>query len=132
MTDRRSVVLERDLPFAPDRVWRAITTPELLAEWLMPNDFAPVVGQAFRFTADWGGVDCRVLDIEPGRMIRYAWAAFALDSEVTITLTPIATGTRLRLEQVGFADGQVKEFHGARAGWGAFLDRLAALLPRRA
>jgi uncharacterized protein YndB with AHSA1/START domain len=53
-----SVTVERDLAYPPEKIWRALTQPHLIAEWLMKNDFAPVVGHGFRFTADWGGVDC--------------------------------------------------------------------------
>jgi uncharacterized protein YndB with AHSA1/START domain len=129
MTSRREVVLQRDLPFPVDRVWRAVTVPELLAEWLLPNDFRPEVGHDFAFTNPAvGAISCKVLQIEPGRMIRYAWRAFALDSTVTLTLEPQEGGTRLTIRQEGFVPERAQEFHGARAAWTCFLDRLATLL----
>lgn len=132
MTETLSVVIERDLPHPPDRVWRALTTPHLIAEWLMPNDFAASPGHAFRLTADWGSVDCRVIAVEPGQSLTYSWAAFELDSTVTFTLTPQGTGTKLRMEQAGFVAGRPQEIGGARYGWTNFLNRLDALLARDA
>lgn len=64
-TNTRSVTIDTEFVYSPERLWRALTQPHLLAEWLMANDFAPIVGQQFAFTADWGSVDCRVLEIEP-------------------------------------------------------------------
>ena len=49
----RSVIVERDITHPPEKVWRALTQPHLIAEWLMKNDFIPVVGHRFTFPADW-------------------------------------------------------------------------------
>ena len=62
-TATRSVVVEREFPFPPEKLWRALTQPHLLEEWLMKNDFKPVVDHRFSLRADWGGVDCQVLTI---------------------------------------------------------------------
>src|SRR5262249_27127179 len=74
-TETRSVGVERELPFPPERIWRALTQPPLIEEWLMKNDFTPVVGHRFNFRADWGAVDCRVLALEPNKTLSYTWAA---------------------------------------------------------
>ncbi|WP_333585823.1 SRPBCC family protein [Phenylobacterium sp.] len=124
----RSVVLERDLNHPPARVWRALTEPALLAEWLMATDFAPSLGRKFAFTADWGEVACEVLEIEPGRTLSYSWGDGVLDTVVTWTLTPILGGVRLRMEQTGFRRDQPRYLMGATAGWPRFLDRLEQLL----
>ena len=61
MTDTatRSVVVEREIPYPPEKIWRALTQPHLIEEWLMKNDFNPVVGHRFKLRGDWGGVlDC--------------------------------------------------------------------------
>lgn len=126
----RSVVIERDIPFPAERLWRALTQPHLIAEWLMQNDFAPVVGHRFDYRADWGSVNCEVLAVEPQRRLAYTWSAYGLESTVTWTLTPTDTGTHLRMEQAGFRPDQGQAFHGARAGWKAFLDKLEAVLGR--
>jgi uncharacterized protein YndB with AHSA1/START domain len=129
--ETRSVIVERDMPFPPERVWRALTEPHLIAEWLMQNDFSPAVGHRFTLRGDWGGVlDCEVLAIAAHETLRYSWnhthddPAFALESVVTFTLTPTATGTRLRVEQSGFRPDQRQAFGGARAGWQHMLGKL--------
>ena len=93
----RAVIVEREIPFPPEKIWRALTQPQLIEEWLMQNDFQPVVGHHFDLRADWGSVDCQVLAIEPNKTLAYTWAAYGLESVVTWTLTPTSTGTRLRM-----------------------------------
>jgi len=129
-TELRSVVVERDLAFPVDRVWRALTQPHLISEWLMRNDFAPVLGQRFTLSGDWGSVDCEVLEIEPQRTLAYRWDAMGLESIVTWTLTPTSAGTHLRMEQAGFRPDQDQAFHGARFGWQKFFGELEQLLAR--
>jgi len=126
----RTVVVERDFAHAPEKLWRALTQPHLLAEWLMQSDFAPTLGHAFRFTAPWVSVDCAVREIEPNRRLSYSWEAHGLESVVTWTLTPTHTGTQLRMEQTGFRPDQNQAFHGARLGWREFLGKLETLLTR--
>jgi uncharacterized protein YndB with AHSA1/START domain len=95
------------LPHRPERVWRALTDPEQLAAWLMPNDFAPAVGHRFTFRTDPkpgfdGIVHCEVLDLEPPRLLRISWRGGGLDTTVTWTLVPEGRGTRMFLEHAGF------------------------------
>ena len=122
--ETRSVVVEREMPHPPEKLWRALTQPHLIEEWLMKNDFAAVVGHRFNLRGEWGGVlDCEVLVVEPNKELAYTWnhvhddAALNLQSTVTFTLTPTAAGTRLRMEQSGFRPDQRQAFGGARAGW---------------
>ena len=133
----RSVVIERELPHPAEKVWRALTQGALMEEWLMKNDFSPVVGHRFNLRGDWGGVlDCEVLAIEPHRTLSYSWdfkhddAAFDLTSVVTFTLTPTSTGTHLRMEQAGFRPGQRQAYGGAMAGWRQFFENLEQVLAR--
>ena len=135
--ETRSVVVERDIPHAPEKIWRALTQPHLIEEWLMKNDFEPVVGHRFNLCGDWGGVlDCEVLAIEPNKTLSYTWnfahddAAYNLKSVVTFTLTPTSTGTRLRMEQSGFRPDQPQAFGGAKAGWQEFFTKLEQMLER--
>lgn len=135
--ETRSVVVEREFAHAPEKLWRALTQPHLMQEWLMKNDFAPQVGHRFKLTGDWGGVlDCEVLEIEPNRTLSYTWdfvhedAAYNLKSVVTFTLEPTATGTRLRMEQAGFRPDQKQAFGGAHAGWKQLLDKLEGVLAK--
>jgi uncharacterized protein YndB with AHSA1/START domain len=123
-TETRSVVVEREIAFPPEKIWRALTEPHLIAEWLMKNDFKPVVDHGFKLTADWGAVDCKVLTVEPHKSLRYTWAAYGLESVVTWTLTPTRTGTHLRMEQSGFRGDQQQAYEGAQHGWQKFLGEL--------
>lgn len=127
-TETRSVVMERTFAHPPERLWRALTQPHLIAEWLMQADFRPEVGHRFDFSAEWGFIACRVLEIEPQKSLSYSWDAMGLESIVTWTLTPSDAGTLLRMEQVGFQPEQKQAYHGARAGWPRFLGRLEELL----
>ncbi|WP_269713528.1 SRPBCC family protein [Caulobacter sp. NIBR2454] len=135
--ETRSVVVEREFPHPPEKLWRALTQPHLIEEWLMKNDFAPTPGHRFNLRGDWGGVlDCEVLVVEANRALSYSWnfahddPAYALESVVTFTLTPTDAGTHLRMEQVGFRPDQKQAFGGAHAGWGQFFGKLEQLLAR--
>src|SRR5215813_6583902 len=124
----RSIVIERELPHPPEKVWRALTQGALIEEWLMKNDFQPVVGHKFNFRAapmpHWNGVtDCEVLVVEPHRQLSYSWnasgdeAATGIKTTVTWTLTPAAGGTQLRMEQSGFRAAEKANYQGANYGW---------------
>lgn len=133
----RSVVVERDIPHPPEKVWRALTQPHLIAEWLMRNDFVPAVGHRFNLQGEWGGVlNCEVLAVEPCKMLSYTWnhahsdPAFSLNSVVTFKLTPARGGTHLRMEQKGFRPDQRQAFGGAMQGWQKFLDNLEQTVSR--
>jgi uncharacterized protein YndB with AHSA1/START domain len=135
MSETLSVTVERDIPFPPEKIWRALTQPHLIEEWLMKNDFAPVVGHRFNLRGEWGGVlDCEVLVVEPNKALSYTWnyahedAAYRLQSVVNLTLTPTGKGTLLRVEQVGFRPEQKQAYGGAKLGWKQFLERLQSLL----
>ena len=125
-----SVVVEREIPYPPEKIWRALTQPHLIQEWLMKNDFQPVVGHRFDLRADWGVVDCRVLVVEPNRTLSYSWQAYGLESVVTWTLTPTSTGTHLRMEQSGFRPDQQQAYQGAQYGWQQFFANLEQVLAR--
>jgi uncharacterized protein YndB with AHSA1/START domain len=129
-TETRSVVIERDLPYPAERIWRALTQPHLIEEWLMKNDFKPVVDHRFQLRGDWGAADCQVLTVEPNRALSYTWSAFGLESVVNWTLTPTSTGTHLRMEQAGFRPDQQQAYNGAKAGWRQFLAALEKVLAR--
>jgi uncharacterized protein YndB with AHSA1/START domain len=133
-----SISFEFDLPHPPEKVWRALTEPELLSEWLLPvTGLALEPGAAFTFKTQpypgWDGtVNCRMLDIEPLRKLSYAWVVgtMALETVVTFTLAPTASGTRLSLVQSGFMPTQKRESGGARYGWKMMGGKLADLLAR--
>lgn len=139
MTETRSVIVERQIAAPPEKLWRALTQPHLIAEWLMQNDFAAVIGHRFQLHGEWGGVlDCEVLTIEPNKILSYSWdfvhddPAYNLRSVVTFTLTPTDAGTHLRMEQSGFRPEQKQALGGAHHGWNKFfakLDDVATGLP---
>ena len=134
-TETRAVVVERQLPFLPEKIWRALTQPQLIEEWLMKNDFRPAVGHRFSLRMDpqpnWNGVvDCQVLVVEPNKALSYTWGAMGLESIVTWTLTPTSTGTHLRMEQSGFRPEQPQAFQGAQYGWRQFFAKLEQVLAR--
>lgn len=123
-TSTRSVIVEKEFPHPPEKVWRALTESSLMEQWLMKNDFKPVPEHHFQLRADWGAVDCQVLAFEPNRRLSYTWVAYGLDSVVTWTLTPTAVGTHLRMEHSGFASDQDAAYKGATYGWQNFIGKL--------
>jgi len=138
-TEARSVVVEREMPYPPEKIWRALTQPHLVAEWLMKNDFKPVVGHHFSLRADpqpgWNGVvDCEILVVESNKTLSYTWvsgeADLALKSVVTFSLTPTGAGTLLRMEQTGFRPDQQRNYQGAKYGWQHFVAALEKVLAR--
>ena len=134
-----TLTFELELKHPPEKVWRALTQPELLAQWLLPAtglELAP--GAAFTFNTQpmpgWDGtVRCRFVEIQPQRKLSYSWAVgdMELDTVVTFTLTPTATGTHLTLVQSGFKPSQKQNFGGARYGWKMMGEKLVELLGRQ-
>jgi uncharacterized protein YndB with AHSA1/START domain len=128
-----NIVVERTMPHPPEKVWRALTQSALIADWLMANDFEPVVGRKFNFRAPanphWNGVtDCEVLEVEPQRRLVYTWNSTGeqagLETTVTWTLTPADGGTQVRMEQSGFRPEQEQNRRGAEFGFTRFLEGL--------
>ena len=128
--ETRTVVVERQISHPPEKLWRALTQPHLIEEWLMKNDFKPSVDHKFRLSGDWGGVDCQVLAVEPNRTLSYTWSAMGLESVVTWTLTPTGAGTHLRMEHAGFRPDQEQAFQGAKMGWQRFFTKLEQIVAR--
>jgi uncharacterized protein YndB with AHSA1/START domain len=135
-TQGDSLALEFDLRHPPEKVWRALTDPALLAEWLLPViDLKLEPGAEFTFKTQpypgWDGtVSCRLVEIEAQRKLSYTWTVPFLDTVVTFTLTPTASGTRLSIVQSGFKPDQKQEFGGARYGWKMMGAKLVELLAR--
>jgi uncharacterized protein YndB with AHSA1/START domain len=133
-----TLTFEFDLHHPPEKVWRALTDPALLAEWLLPVvglELAP--GTAFTFKTQpypgWDGVvNCRMLESEAHRKLSYTWSVPFLETVVTFTLAPTASGTRLSLVQSGFKPDQKQAFGGARYGWKMMGGKLVDLLARTA
>ena len=141
----RDIVVEDVVPQPPEKVWKALTTAELIGQWLMPNDFEPVVGKRFTFKTkpigDWDGVvHCEVLEIVPHRRLAYSWKGGSdsnnsdsnygskLDSVVTWTLQPEGRGTRLRLVHTGFRSPQNDfAYDSMSPGWGRIMGRISEI-----
>jgi uncharacterized protein YndB with AHSA1/START domain len=132
MTDAaatRTLVIEREMPHPPEKIWRALTEGQLIEEWLMKNDFRPIVGHRFSFrrepVGNWNGVvDCEVLAVEPDSRLSYSWGTLGLGTVVTWTLTPTESGTHLRMEQSGFGPDREANYKGAKYGWQNFIGKL--------
>jgi uncharacterized protein YndB with AHSA1/START domain len=131
----RSLIVEREMPHPPEKIWRALTQGPLIAEWLMRNDFEPIVGHRFNFRAapvhGWNGVtDCEVLEIIPMQRLAYSWNASGeqapdgLKTIVTWTLTRSEKGTHVRMEQSGFRPQDEVGYRGMGGGWPRILGRL--------
>lgn len=133
--ETKSVVVERSFPHPPAKLWRAISESDLLARWMMPNDFVPEVGRKFAFrtepVAHWDGVvQCEVLEIEPPRRLVLRWGVGQgeLVTVVEFTVSPDGSGSRLRLEQSGFTEAQEMNRRGAQLGLNRMVDNLPTVL----
>jgi uncharacterized protein YndB with AHSA1/START domain len=125
----RSVVMEKEFAHPAEKVWRALTEGDLIAQWLMENDFQPVAGRRFQFRTTpmgpWDGViHSEVLAAEPYERLSYRWDTLGLESVVVWTLTATAAGTMVRMEQTGFRADQEAAYKGATYGWRGFFGKL--------
>jgi uncharacterized protein YndB with AHSA1/START domain len=139
----QQIVVDEVFPHAPETIWKALTSGDLVGRWLMaPTGFAPVKGTRFTFQTTPGGawdgvIHCQVLDVEPMRRLSYAWKGgheanvgygAPLDTVVTWTLSPVEGGTRLRLVHAGFVVPQNDSaFKTMSGGWPKVVHKLASL-----
>jgi len=131
----RTLVIERVFPHPPEKLWRALTETPLIAQWLLKNDFEPVVGRKFQFRSEpvpnWDGViNCDVLIVDHLKQLSYSWSTLGLDSVVLWTLTPAEGGTHVRMEHSGFRPDHKAAYQGANYGWQKFLGALEQVLAR--
>lgn len=124
----RTLVIERVLNHPSDKVWRALTQPHLVREWLLEGDIRAEEGHQFAFATGFGQIDCEVQEVEPGQKIAYSWEALGLESVVTWTLIDQGDSTLLRMEQTGFRPDQAQAYGGAYGGWKRFVGNLETLL----
>jgi len=122
-----------ELPDPPEKVWRVLTEPELLAAWMLPNDMKPESGKRFAFAGPDAPIECEVLEAEPGKLLRYSWRERpgadaadrlpAIDSVVTFTLArTVSGGTHLRIVHDGFVPVAQPVLAVAGAGCGLSLN----------
>jgi uncharacterized protein YndB with AHSA1/START domain len=104
-------VVDREISVnAPrEHVWRYFDDPDLLAAWLMRNDFVAEPGSDFRFFAkpngSWDGVvHCKLVEYDPPARLAFTWNAndIGADTLVTIELTEQGESTRIRLLHANF------------------------------
>jgi uncharacterized protein YndB with AHSA1/START domain len=132
-TSTRSVIVEKEFPHPPEKVWRALTERSLIEQWLMKNDFQPVAGHSFTLrtnpVANWSGIiECQVLALEPCKTLSYSWGTLGMGTVVTFTLTPTEAGTHVRIEQSGFSADQEQNYKGAKYGWRNFIGKLEEVI----
>jgi uncharacterized protein YndB with AHSA1/START domain len=130
-----TLVIEREMPHSPEKIWRALTQSSLIEEWLMKNDFQPTVGHRFNFRStpvpNWNGIiDSEVLEIEPNSRLSYRWDSMGLMTVVVWTLTPTKGGTQLRMEQSGFPSKDTPYYKGANYGWQKFIGGLEQVVAK--
>jgi uncharacterized protein YndB with AHSA1/START domain len=123
-THPRVIVVDYDLPYPPEKVWRVLTESALISRWLMKNDFVAEVGHHFTFHTEPmpqhnfdGIVHCEVLAVDRLKRLRYSWRGGNLDTTVTWTLTATPGGTLVRLEQAGFGVESAAAFEALNRGW---------------
>ena len=143
MSETQAIIVETVLPYPAETIWRTLTTSELIATWLMPNDFAAEIGHRFNFRTrpmgTWDGVvDCEVLACEPPRLLRYSWKGGSdsdpakgsrIDTTVTWTLTPVAGGTHLKMVHDGFVlpDDRIA-YEAMSPGWSRIAERIGRVM----
>jgi len=125
----RTLVIEKEMSHPPEKIWRALTQGALIKEWLMDNDFQPVVGHKFNFRSTpnphWDGIiQSEVLVVEPNQKLSYTWSSLGLVTVVVWTLTATGGGTLVRMEQSGFRTDQDQAYQGANYGWRKFVSLL--------
>ncbi len=140
-TETLSVVVEREIPHPPEKLWRALTQPHLISEWLMKNDFSRwwAIASISAWTRNRPCPSCWIARCWPSSRTRRCPTggiflndnpAFALKSVVTFTLTPTDKGTHLRMEQAGFRPDQKQAYGGAKFGWQKYLANLEEVSAR--
>jgi uncharacterized protein YndB with AHSA1/START domain len=105
----------RDYPHSLEKVWRAVTDPELIPLWTATGagaraeGFAATVGTTFRFVAKpkpgWSGVVvCEVTEVREPSLLRYSWQdeGGGEVTEVAYRLEAHGEGTRFTYDHTGF------------------------------
>ena len=142
MSGMQEIVVDEVFPHSPEIIWKALTSGELLARWVMePTGFAPVEGTQFTFqtkpAGEWDGViHCKVLEVIPNERFAYEWKSghggnvgygSLLDTVVTFTLSKVERGTRLRLVHAGFElPKNYTAFESMSEGWPEVIHNLVA------
>jgi len=131
----RTLRFEALYPYPPEQVWVALTDPQAIGEWLMPNDFEPRVGHLFTFRTKPapgfdGIVQCEVLELDPPERLAYSWKGGGIDTIVRYSLAAEGGNTRLVMEQSGFTG--LKGFMVSKILGGGWKRMIAERLPAAA
>ena len=143
-SDMHEIVVDEVLPHAPETIWKALTTGELIGRWLMmtPTGFEAVKGKRFTFQTTPGGawdgvIHCQVLEAMPNERLVYAWKSghegnvgygSPLDTVVTFILSRVENGTRLRLVHSGFVmPKNDTAFKNMSEGWKKVVGKIGAI-----
>ena len=126
---------------SPNEVWEYLTQEELMALWLMPNNFKPISGYEFQFrtkpipSLDLDGIfHCKVLEIVPFQKLTYSWKGgsgngiFTLDTVVEWILEKYGDGTKLLLKQSGFKEVNLAIFTAMTNGWNVNIQKMINIL----
>jgi uncharacterized protein YndB with AHSA1/START domain len=126
----------------PEVVWEYLTRADLMALWLMPNDFQPIIGHDFQFRIKPmpalnldGIMYCKVLEMVSPKKLSYSWKAgpgegkIELDTLVVWTLQPKDNGTELSLVHSGFKEIENLDlYNGMTEGWLKNVQKIFALI----
>lgn len=138
----RSIKHQYFFAHSPEKVWQYLTNSDLMALWLMKNNFQPIVGTDFQFRInpipdlDFDGIFyCTVLEIEPYKKLSYSWKSGPGDEKITLEsvviwkLEPTEKGTQVYLEHNGFnKDENLDFFNGLNHGWLEKFEKINNLL----
>jgi uncharacterized protein YndB with AHSA1/START domain len=140
----QDIVVEEVFPHTPEMIWKALTTGELIGRWLhmTPVGFAAVKGTRFTYQTTpagaWDGViSCEVLEAKPNERLAYTWKGgdeanddygSRLDTVVTLTLSRVEAGTRLRVVHSGFVlPKNDTAFRNMSGGWKKVVPSIGAI-----
>jgi uncharacterized protein YndB with AHSA1/START domain len=127
-TETQAIRIDRYYECSPAVLWRALTTPELVALWWAPGDIKPEVGRAFEMDmGSWGVQRCEVIEADPEHRFAYRYAIGVLDSTITWTIDPDGTGTWLHLDHTGFDLNNPMHkmaYEGMSNGWAGVLQAI--------
>lgn len=140
----REIVVDEVFPHSPETIWKALTDGELVRRWMPmePSGFEPIEGHRFTFqttpAGEWDGtIHCQVLEVVPNRSFAFAWKGgheanvgygAPLDTVVTIGISEVADGTRVRLVHSGFMMPKNEvAFTGMSKGWPKVVESLGAV-----
>ena len=119
----RTIIMDADI----EKVWKAISTSDALAAWLMPNDFKPVIGHEFTFISkpknDWDGiVHCEVKELQPPIKLGFTWGGNHMEQYVSFELKDLNGKTEFTLTHAGWSEDHRELREVMYDGWGYIIE----------